>query len=230
MRTRRNVVAGFTSLALLSLLIVSPEAGASGSAPPQPSARSEYTVVVEDGMSPAAARAAVLAAGGTVLREDAAIGVLVVSAPAAGFVADVSASSAVLGAAHAQPIGRTPTAGPAGVPNRDVSEFEAAGGGTAPATATDVSPSVAGLDPLDDQLWGLAMVRSDAARAVQAGDERVLVGILDSGVDRTHPDIAPNYSAGTVAELHHGHPDRPERRRDRRAVRVRRLCRSAGLG
>ncbi|HET9520102.1 MAG TPA: S8 family serine peptidase, partial [Candidatus Limnocylindrales bacterium] len=38
--------------------------------------------------------------------------------------------------------------------------------------------------------WGLAMVKSDLARTVNAGDRRVLVGILDSGIDASHPDLA----------------------------------------
>ena len=46
------------------------------------------------------------------------------------------------------------------------------------------------MDPLDDLAWGLAMVKSDLARGVNAGDGRVLVGILDSGIDGSHPDLA----------------------------------------
>ena len=34
------------------------------------------------------------------------------------------------------------------------------------------------------------MVKSDQARQVNAGDGRVLVGILDSGIDASHPDLA----------------------------------------
>jgi subtilisin family serine protease len=49
------------------------------------------------------------------------------------------------------------------------------------------------MDPLDGQLWGLASVRSDRARTVQPGEQRVKVGVLDTGVDGSHPDIAPNF-------------------------------------
>ena len=35
---------------------------------------------------------------------------------------------------------------------------------------------------------------SDGSYAVEQGDKRVLVGIIDTGVDGTHPDIAPNFS------------------------------------
>jgi subtilisin family serine protease len=48
------------------------------------------------------------------------------------------------------------------------------------------------LDPLDAKQWGLSMINADAARKRQAGDRRVLVGILDTGIDASHPDLAPN--------------------------------------
>jgi subtilisin family serine protease len=35
---------------------------------------------------------------------------------------------------------------------------------------------------------------ADGSYAKQPGDPRVLVGILDTGVDGSHPDIAPNFS------------------------------------
>jgi subtilisin family serine protease len=49
------------------------------------------------------------------------------------------------------------------------------------------------MDPLDNQLWGLRGVRSDIARAKQPGDRRVQVGVLDTGIDGTHPDLVRNF-------------------------------------
>ncbi|WP_300011523.1 S8 family serine peptidase [Pseudonocardia sp.] len=161
----------------------------------------EYTVLVEDGADPAAARAAVESAGGTVLRENPAIGTLVVDAPAGGFVETVTADGAVLGASHARPVGRTPGAGPdtgGRGAERDHVEQEhrrGAQGGAAPGGGAGGGGAAAGLDPLDERLWGLALVRAGAARGVQAGDDRVLVGILDSGIDGSHPDLAGNFDA-----------------------------------
>ena len=37
---------------------------------------------------------------------------------------------------------------------------------------------------------------ADGAHAAQAGDKRVLVGIIDTGIDGNHPDIAPNFNRG----------------------------------
>jgi subtilisin family serine protease len=152
----------------------------------------DYTVLIEAGADRQAAVAAVKAAGGTVVRENAAVGALVVTAPENGFIQLVSASPAVLGAAHAKPIGRVPRS-EGGLSPRD--QLAAEHASTAGASTAAAGTASVGMDPLDDRLWGLQMVRSHMSRTVQPGDPRVLVGVLDSGVDRTHPDIAPNYNA-----------------------------------
>jgi subtilisin family serine protease len=165
----------------------------------------DYTVLLERGASKAAAVAAVSAAGGTVIRENTAIGALVVRGPAGGFVQQVSASPAVLGAARARPIGELPSGNGAAVtPPRDAVETEHDGAATAATAATAAANrgpatqplSAAGLDPLDSGQWGLRMVRSDLARAQQPGDARVLVGVLDSGIDASHPDLAGKVDVG----------------------------------
>lgn len=156
---------------------------ASGAVAESPAA--EYTVLVERGADHAAAEAAVRAAGGRVVRENAAIGALVVNGPAEGFVERVAESDAVVGATHTAPIGRVP---------RGSTSIERP---RATATAADVLPAdgPAGGDPLDGKLWNMAMLKTEAAHATQPGDKRVRVGILDSGVDGSHPDIAPNFDA-----------------------------------
>jgi subtilisin family serine protease len=138
----------------------------------------EFTVLLSTGADRAAAMAAIEGAGGQVVRENTAIGALVVQAPATGFVERVAGIEGVYGAARARPLGETSTVpaapGAAGLPGL---------GATAPGPP--------GVDPLDAQQWGLAMIRADAARQHQAGDRRVQVGIMDTGIDASHPDLAP---------------------------------------
>ncbi len=134
------------------------------------------------GGGPESAVAAVEAAGGEVVKENANLGTLTVRAAASGFVSRVSASSVIEGAARSRPIGSVPRDKPLGV--------ESENGGTGRAAAA--KPAV-GMDPLDAQLWGLRMVRSDLARQVQPGKKAVKVGVLDSGIDARNPDIAPNF-------------------------------------
>jgi alpha-tubulin suppressor-like RCC1 family protein/subtilisin family serine protease len=59
-------------------------------------------------------------------------------------------------------------------------------------------------DPLFGQLWGLhnvgqsngvvdADIDAPEAWAIHTGSSNVLVGVIDTGIDYTHPDLAPNY-------------------------------------
>lgn len=157
-------------------------------------AHTTYDVVLEAGASRRAAVQAIRAAGGRVTGENAAVGLLTVTARANGFITEVSRSAAVLGAAAARPIGKAPEA----AKKRDAVEKEPhLAGGKARASSAAVRGDVtAGMDPMDHLLWGLRMVRSDVARTVQAGNPGVRVGILDTGIDARHPDIAPNFDAG----------------------------------
>ncbi len=45
-------------------------------------------------------------------------------------------------------------------------------------------------DPRFDELWGLAKIDAPSAWQVTTGDPNVVVGVIDSGVDFSHPDLA----------------------------------------
>ena len=192
LRAIRRLLAGAaaTAAALVTGVLSSPVgAQADSTAPSGP--RTEFTVLASDGASLAAAVDAVESEGGTVVRSNSDVGLLTVRAPRDGFVLAMTGHDAVVGAARAQVIGHTPGAAPI----KDPVENEGARStdrGTA-ASPNAKGASTAGMDPLDGQLWGLRMVRSDAARTVQAGDKGVTVGILDSGIDARNPDLAPNF-------------------------------------
>jgi subtilisin family serine protease len=144
---------------------------------------SVYTVLLKEGANRDAAIAAVKRAGGVITVENAAIGVLTVTAPASGFVGSVSASSAIAGAAARRPIGRA-------IADTVLEKITPADVANNPNGASARRPApTAGMDPLDGGQWGLRMVASDLARRLQAGRRSVLVGILDSGVDGSHPDL-----------------------------------------
>ncbi|MFD4674413.1 S8 family serine peptidase [Lentzea sp. NPDC058450] len=164
---------------------------AAGAAPASTGPVTEYTVLLEQPGNRDFAIDAVEAAGGEVLRSNDAVGLLTVKAPANGFVEKVSASKEIVGAARTTPIGHAPAAKAAKIKQDNV---EKENKGEKPNKAPAQQGSTAGMDPLDGDLWGLNLVRSNIARAKQAGDKRVYVGILDTGVDGSHPDIAPNFN------------------------------------
>ncbi len=183
-RSMKRAQASITTAALVAgLLLAAPTALGS-------EAQTTYIVLAESGAASADVLRAISAAGGKVTSRNDAIGSFTVQAPADGFVEAVSASKAVFGATGQRPIGRLPDAAPVrGDP--EVEKIHAGGAG-----GPRHGGSTAGMDPLDSLAWGLAMVKSDLARAVNAGDNRVLVGILDSGIDASHPDLAGQLAPG----------------------------------
>ena len=143
----------------------------------------DYTVVAEDGVSVSAAVTAIAAAGGTVVGQNKAVGMFQVRSTRSDFATRAAASSALIGASPRRPIGRSDPK-----PAMERPETGLRGGSH--------HRGVARLDPLDDKLWGLKMVRADQARKIEPGERGVTVGVLDTGLDATNPDIAPNFSFG----------------------------------
>jgi lantibiotic leader peptide-processing serine protease len=180
MRTRRRASAALVAALFVPTVLL----GAPVSAGAADGAGTDYVVVAEVGASEAAVEAAIQSAGGTVVSRNAAIGTFQAKAPAAGFIEAVSGSSAVFGAAGQRAIGRIPDTEPVKGTDPEVETIHAGAAG-----GPRHGGSTAGMDPLDPLAWGLTMVKSDQARAVNAGDDRVLVGILDSGIDGGHPDL-----------------------------------------
>ncbi len=211
---RRSLLVVTGAIALVAATLAVPAtagAGATGAT----GGDTEYLVLLEAGADRNQAIAAVKAAGGEVVKENAHLGTLTVRAAASGFVTRVSASSAVEGAARSRPIGTVPQQKPRTV--------EQENGGTGKAPAAKGTKTV-GMDPLDAQLWGLRMVRSDLARTVQPGKKSVKVGVLDSGIDARNPDIAPNFDWKLSRNFA---PDIPE---IDGGVRIPGLCRPGRLG
>ncbi|WP_424982350.1 S8 family peptidase [Labedaea rhizosphaerae] len=175
-------------LAAVTPLLTGLAVAAAPTAIAQPAALSgkttEFSVLGADGASLKSVQDAVRAAGGTVVRSNAAVGLVTATAPRNGFSERLSGSHAVLAAAPVTVIGHNPKSSP-GKP--------AVEKGRSGTRSAKVAKSKAGMDPLDSELWGLTSVRSDLARTKQAGNKKVKVGIIDTGVDGTHPDIAPNF-------------------------------------
>lgn len=150
----------------------------------------EYVVLYAGGASLEQARAAVGAAGGTIVRENRAVGLATVRTTNAAFATDARRDAAVEGVAHNRAIGEAPklTATNAG-----------AGSGTADRRTESLAKAVRAAatgEPLADLQWDMKQIHAttDGSYRVERGDRRVLVGIIDTGIDGNHPDIAPNFN------------------------------------
>ena len=151
----------------------------------------EYVVVYGEGATDAA-RAAITATHGEIVRENAAVGVATVRSTDTNFIAALGAQEGIDGVAHNATIGSVPHG--TSKPKVERDEVEKAGRlGSNRRLQPGPRPDA---EPLADLQWDMQQMNAtvDGSYQVEQGDERVLVGILDTGVDGTHPDIAPNFS------------------------------------
>lgn len=150
----------------------------------------EYVVLYAVDTTPEAARAAIAAAGGTIVRENVAVGVATVRATRADgfFLRLLRRDPAIAGATVGVPLGRVSERATVA---REVDP------GAQPAAPPDNGGPSDGSDPLSPLQWDMRAIGAtpEGAHAVQGGDGRVLVGVIDTGVDGSHPDIAPNFDA-----------------------------------
>jgi subtilisin family serine protease len=185
----RSIALALTAL-IASLVVVT-------SAASRPTASDAvYLVAYAEGASAADARAAIQKLGGTVLREDAALGYAKVSTQNANFLKGVRGSKALSGAARDRIIA---TAEPGMRPKSDDIErltAERAASLGQPGV-NDAAPSATGEPLAADWQWDMRMIHATPSEsyAREPGKSGVLVGVMDTGIDAAHPDIAPNFNA-----------------------------------
>jgi subtilisin family serine protease len=153
-----------------------------------------FLVLYADGASLSDGQAAVTAAGGTIHSVNGAIGLAEVSSTNPAFLQDVRAQHAVKGAARDRSVGTArPNMGHKFADER-LDEERAAARPHSGGPAVKPTP---GTDPLTGYQWDMEMIgaqNADGSPALEERGEGVLVGIIDTGIDGTHPDIAPNFS------------------------------------
>ena len=183
------------TLALPASAGPSGQAGTGATAQPSgqlQSANGEYVVAYADGASAEAAHAAIKAAGGTVVKENTRVGVATVKSSNPSFIAAAGRQSALVGAARNRPIGKLPSGA---APKDDVERLTAAERAAArrPASENGHAP---GQEPLADKQWDMRMIDATPSGSyrVNQGRRGVMVGIMDTGVDGSHPDIKPNFN------------------------------------
>ncbi len=178
------------ALALAVTLVLLPATAVGGDGQTQ---TEEFVVLYAGNASPAAARQAIAAAGGQLVKENTDVGVATVTSANPSFVTDVSKAAAIQGAARNVPVGRQ---APSERLKPDPAELSAAEQATAKAEKPGKGVKFKkGEEPLAGLQWDMAMMHATSVGSYKKhrGDDGVLVGIIDTGVDGSHPDIAPNF-------------------------------------
>jgi len=135
-------------------------------------APSSYLVSFTAGTIPANAGQLVAAAGGAIVARYGALGVLLVRSTQPSFAAALRATDGVdaVGAVTATHSRLVPAA-------------------AAHHPGHPHGPRGRGADPLAFRQWDMDQIHAPAAHAIATGKKSVLVGVLDSGIDVTHPDL-----------------------------------------
>ncbi|MEU3937562.1 S8 family serine peptidase [Streptomyces sp. NPDC029044] len=144
-----------------------------------------YLVITAPGDT-SAVRNAVTANGGSVFAHYDAIGVVVAHSTSGGF------ATAMRSVAGVQKVGATRTSD---VPADAYSP-------TLPGAPTQSSTTLT-----ETARWDMTRINADKAWAVSTGSPAVTVGVLDTGVDERHQDIAPNFDAADSVSCAYGKAD-----------------------
>ncbi|MFI6950526.1 S8 family peptidase [Streptomyces sp. NPDC050422] len=81
---------------------------------------------------------------------------------------------------------------------------------TAQQEQASAAQATAGQDPLEPLQWDLPAIKADKAHEKSLGSSKVTVAVIDTGVDDTHPDLAPNFDRAGSANCVSGAPDTAE--------------------
>ncbi|MEU8267967.1 S8 family serine peptidase [Sphaerisporangium sp. NPDC049002] len=122
-----------------------------------------------------------------------AVGLATVTTANEGFLSAIKDNPVIDGVARDRSIGGVPNAGRKGLSTGTSSQTRDVGLEVREKGAVKRGRSTT-AEPLSDLQWDMKQIHADEAHKYEQGDRRVLVGILDTGVDGSHPDIAPNFS------------------------------------
>ncbi|WP_235511241.1 S8 family serine peptidase [Agromyces sp. Root81] len=182
-------------------------AGAATSTGGEVTGEQEYVVLFAEGTPSEAAHAAVAAAGGTIVSENTDVGVATVVTTASDFSEVAAGQGVIEGTAQNRVIADVPAArtaaGDAKKFDAAESEVRAAGAGASAAkqnaggNGNGNGKGKPAAEPLASLQWDMQAIGAtvDGSYKWEKGRKGVLVGVIDTGVDGSHPDIAPNFNA-----------------------------------
>ncbi|MFD7615373.1 S8 family serine peptidase [Streptomyces sp. NPDC059802] len=156
-----------------------------------------YIVNVATGKGPSTtAKRAIADAGGTIVISYDRIGVIVVHSSNPDFARTIRKVPGV------QSAGATRNAPLAAQSTTEVGATRMLG-----AKEAASAQSAEGQDPLEPSQWDLPAIKADKAHEKTLGSRDVTVAVIDTGVDDTHPDLAPNFDREASVNCASGKPN-----------------------
>jgi subtilisin family serine protease len=158
-------------------------------------ASGSFLVSFADGTIPADADGLIAAAGGIAVARYVSVGTMLARSSSPSFATVLRATPGIdavgsVTAVQSRLVPRPP-AGPSPRSSR-------------PARAP--RPGAPASDPLSFRQWDMDQIHAPAAHAISTGKSSVLVGVLDSGIDVTHPDLVGQVDASRSASCVGGVP------------------------
>ncbi|GHB29282.1 peptidase S8 [Streptomyces viridiviolaceus] len=151
----------------------------------------------------ASVKKAIAAADGSVVATYEKIGVIVVHSANPAFAERIRTVRGVQSAGAT----RTAPLTAAGTTDEGAAEILSA---EAAARTAKASEAAGAGEPLEADQWDLRAIGADKAAEINPGSDKVTVAVIDTGVDDTHPDLAPNFSASQSANCVGGKADTSE--------------------
>ena len=183
---RSRAVLAAAALMVLSVPAVPVHAASTGSV-------ETYIVTYNDGASSRDAGALIQGAGGQLVYNYQQIGVAIARSDRSDFAAILSTAQGVSGAVA--------TAG-FGTRLNDGAQDDTQ------AADTVLAPTPApGTDNLSGLQWDMVQIHAPEAHVTNGGSASIVVGDIDTGIDPTHPDLAPNFDAANSAGCLTGAPN-----------------------